>query len=74
MNNFRTNFIFLLCCVFGSKMAVELDQKTRLLATYGQYKPSNLDLKKGEPITVPWEGNSGFKPVTNLDLQSCKGN
>lgn len=61
------------CSIFGNQMAAELDQKTKYLASFGQFSPSNLVLQKGEPIALPWEGDATLKPPTNLEMYSGKG-
>lgn len=74
MSNLQMELIFLLWCgIFGRNYAMDLDQVTKLQASYGEYSPKNLILKKGEAITVPWEGNTEFIPTSSLDMNSCKG-
>lgn len=65
--------LILWCCILSSKINMELDQQTKLLASYGQFNRQDLILEKGKAIRVPWEGNVQFKPTTNLELNNCKG-
>lgn len=67
-------FVLLLCGIFEMELAAELDQQTKYLASFGSFSPKNLVLEKGKPISLPWEGNSDFKPtITSLELNGCKG-
>lgn len=69
--------VFMLVCISFSCIAMNLEQKIRLQAI-GLYDVTNLELKRGEAITVeyikdPRENNSEFKPPTNLDLVGSRG-
>lgn len=69
MSKSQTQFAFVvLCCIFMNEVVDVFGQGL----SYRQFSASDLTIRKGEYINVPWKSDR-CKPVTFLDLCDCKG-